>query len=66
MDNFVVNWLGRPYFFTALIVRVFQVMGKWILPLHQGFLKVGQKRPFSVMLLCEAQIHKHEEGHDGV
>ncbi len=34
--------------------------------IFQGFLKVGKKGPFSVMLLCEAQIHKHEEGRNGV
>jgi len=36
IEDFVVHRQGRPYFFTALIVRVFQVMGKWILPLYGG------------------------------
>src|SRR5215211_4625716 len=36
MDDSVVHKAGRPYFFTALIVRAIQVMSKWILPLHGG------------------------------
>lgn len=30
-----------------------------------GLLKAGKQRPFSAMLLCEARIHKQEEGRDG-
>jgi hypothetical protein len=35
-DYFVVQREGRPYQFTALIVRAIEVMSKWIIPLLRG------------------------------
>jgi hypothetical protein len=58
--------LCHNWFWNGSIIQNSSAEVNVLFSYTQGFLKVGKKRPFSVMLLCEAQIHRHEEGRDGV